>query len=160
MWVSMYLAWAVLIGDAIFTSPTGDHPRRPRGGQLSREKRRRERTPGMLNLTNQFHEDSFDLFVIGNKQYFVPNRRPWSIYRNAFRENYAQTRLFAVSVWLVQESFLQYDFSVKIFILQTEKIKEIPQIKHVSKTKQNEKRTNRRNKIRGLIEGEFVNTQG
>lgn len=77
-----------------------------------------------------------------------------------YEENYVQTRLFAVSVWLMQENFLQYDFSVKIFILRSEKIKEIPQIKHVSKTKQNEKRTNRRNKIRGLIEGEFVSTQG
>ena len=29
----------VLIGDINFTSPTGDYPRIPRGGQLSRKKR-------------------------------------------------------------------------------------------------------------------------
>ena len=100
MWVSMYLARAVLIGDTIFTSPiaTGDHPLWPRGGQLSREKRRRERAPGMLNLTNQFHDDSFDLFVIGHKQYFVPNRRPWSIYRNAFRDPLIRRKLRANSI--------------------------------------------------------------
>ena len=49
------------------------HLRRPRGGQLDREKRRRkfsrtgERALGMLRLTNKFH-GSFECSLTGNKK--------------------------------------------------------------------------------------------
>ena len=54
--------------------------RRPRGGQLGQEKRRQnfsrtgERAPGIILLTNQFH-DIFESLSV----FLVPNQRPASI---------------------------------------------------------------------------------
>ena len=90
------------------------HPRKPRGGQLGREKRRRkfsrtdERDPGMLPFTNQFH----DLFeccpLIGHKNIFSPNQRPayialfsWYSYKKFTRKLDCSPYL---SVWVVQLS--------------------------------------------------------
>ena len=61
------------------------HPRKPRGGQLGQEKRRRkfsrtgERTPEMLFVKNQFH----DLFECLSVLSFVPNQK-WSSYTKEF----------------------------------------------------------------------------
>ena len=58
-----------------------------------------------------------------------------SIYPAAFvillyEEVYLQTRLFAVPIWLVQESFLQDEFSVKVAPPQN---KEIPNFRMLAK---------------------------
>ena len=96
------------------------HTRRPRGGQLGREELRRkfsrtvERAPGMLLLKNQFHDSFQCLSLIGH----TPNRSAQAeasafvifLYVGV----YLRTRLFAVPVWLVLESFLQEESSLKL----------------------------------------------
>ena len=70
------------------------HPRKPRGGQLGQEKRRRkfsrtgERTPEMLFLKNQFH----DLFECLSVIAFCAKSEVIFLYERV----YLQTRLFAV----------------------------------------------------------------
>ena len=70
------------------------------------------------------------VYVLGTKNIFVPNQRPVRIYRAAFVifnsytkeltckldcSRYARVKLSPVlDVWLVQESFLREEFSVKI----------------------------------------------
>ena len=81
--------WGKCIVYVLVCPSLEEHPRRPRGGQSGRDKRRRkfpktgERAPGMLLLTNQFHNSVECLSLIGHK-----NRRPasiallsWSSYR-------------------------------------------------------------------------------
>ena len=96
------------------------HPRRPRGGQLGQEKRRRrrkfsragERAPGMLLLTDQFH-NSFELSISGRhlsdylRDLLIPRSLPASSTVSSFS-------IVAVTVWLVQESFLRKEFSEKM----------------------------------------------
>ena len=74
-----------------------NHSRRPRGGQSGGDKRQRkfsrkgDRTPGILLLTNQFHDLFECLSVIGQNVIFVPNQEPacivlplWSSYKKEF----------------------------------------------------------------------------
>ena len=68
------------IVDVLVCPSLQEHPRRPRGGQSGRDKRRRkfsrmgERDPGVLLLKNQFHDSCECFSLIGHK-----NRRPASI---------------------------------------------------------------------------------
>lgn len=96
------------------------HRRRPRGGQLGLEKRRRrrkfsragERAPGMLLLTDQFHNSS-ELSISGRHlshylhDLLIPRSLPASSTVSSFS-------IVAVPVWLVQESFLRKEFSEKM----------------------------------------------
>ena len=94
------------------------HHRRPRSGKLGQHKwwrkfsRTGERAPGMLLLTNQFH-DLFECFSV-----IVCAQSEASIYRAAFviflyEGVYLQTRP-PLPIWLVQENYLREVFSVKV----------------------------------------------
>ena len=63
-----------------------------------------KKAPGILLLMNQFH-NLFAVFMI-----FL------------YKEVHPQTRLLAIPVWLVQDSFLQEEFLVN----GTQETKEIP----------------------------------
>ena len=71
----------------------------------------------MLFLTNQFH-DSFEcLYLIGHKKYSFALSEARidgaAFVMFLYEEVYLQTRLFAVPVWFLQESFFRETFSVK-----------------------------------------------
>ena len=107
-----------LFGSNVLKNPDRYHPRRPRGGQLGLEKLRQkfsrtgERAPLDASLNKPVPRLIRTLASDRSQQ-------EASIYRAAFvifriRSVYPQTRLFAVTVWLVQKSFLRGKFSVKM----------------------------------------------
>ena len=98
------------IVDVLVCPSLQEHPRRPRGGQSGRDKRRRkfsrtgERDPGVLLLKKPVPRLMRVLFSDWAQ------KSEASIYRAAFviflcKGVNLQTRLFGVPVWLVQESF-------------------------------------------------------
>ena len=77
------------IVDVLVCPSIQEHPRRPRGGQSGRDKRRRkfsktgERAPGVLLLKNQFHDSIECLSLIGLKNWKSASIAllSWSSYR-------------------------------------------------------------------------------
>ena len=96
------------------------HTRRPRGGQLGREKLRRKflrtvaRAPGMLLLKNQFPDSFQCLSLIGHTPKRSAQAEASAFVIFLYVGVYPRTRSFAVPVWLVLENFLREESSLKM----------------------------------------------
>ena len=102
---------------------TSIHPRRPRGGQLGREKRRRkfsrtvERAPGMLLLTSHIHDslECFSLIIFcaqSEASILIALLLDLIVWRSLpANEN----------VWVMQGNFLREQFSVKMGLTKPKK---------------------------------------